>query len=120
MLNRRRRTDCEFGLSPVSRTRLAIEKPGVEEPDLMAKLAQPRAPRFSDVLFVQKQADIACIFFEQVLKHTADEWWGKPFFWRHGKRKPQAQSSADFPGLGFVDKFSCRQAATEIGAGAVA
>jgi phage terminase small subunit len=35
----------EFGLSPVSRTRLAIEKPGVEEADLMAKLSQPHAPR---------------------------------------------------------------------------
>lgn len=29
--------------------------------------------------FDQQQADIACNFFEKVLKHTADEWWGKPF-----------------------------------------
>lgn len=29
--------------------------------------------------FDQKQADVACNFFEKVLKHTADEWWGKPF-----------------------------------------
>lgn len=35
----------EFGLSPVSRTRLAIEKPGVEEADLMAKLSEPRTER---------------------------------------------------------------------------
>ena len=32
----------EFGLSPVSRTRLAIEKPVVGEDDLMAILSQPR------------------------------------------------------------------------------
>lgn len=25
------------------------------------------------------QADLACNFFELLLKHTADEWWGKPF-----------------------------------------
>jgi phage terminase large subunit-like protein len=31
------------------------------------------------VYFDQRQADIACNFFEKVLKHTADEWWGKPF-----------------------------------------
>jgi phage terminase large subunit-like protein len=31
------------------------------------------------VAFYQDQADIACNFFEKVLKHTADEWWGKPF-----------------------------------------
>jgi phage terminase large subunit-like protein len=31
------------------------------------------------VHFDQKQADIACNFFERVLRHTADEWWGKPF-----------------------------------------
>jgi P27 family predicted phage terminase small subunit len=35
----------EFGFSPVSRTRLAVEKPNVEEQDLMAKLSQPRAPK---------------------------------------------------------------------------
>ena len=35
----------EFGLSPVSRTRLAVEKPNVEEADLMDMLSQPRAPR---------------------------------------------------------------------------
>jgi len=32
----------EFGLSPVSRTRLAIEKPPADEDDLMAILSQPR------------------------------------------------------------------------------
>ena len=32
----------EFGLSPVSRTRLAIEKPADGEDDLMAILSQPR------------------------------------------------------------------------------
>lgn len=35
----------EFGLSPVSRTRLAVEKPNVEEQDLMAMLSRPRGPR---------------------------------------------------------------------------
>jgi P27 family predicted phage terminase small subunit len=35
----------EFGLSPVSRTRLAVEKPGVEEADLMTKLSEPRTER---------------------------------------------------------------------------
>lgn len=29
--------------------------------------------------FSQSHADVACNFFECVLKHTADEWWGKPF-----------------------------------------
>lgn len=29
--------------------------------------------------FSQPHADAACNFFEKVLKHTADEWWGKPF-----------------------------------------
>ena len=29
--------------------------------------------------FSQPQADAACNFFEYVLKHTADEWYGKPF-----------------------------------------
>jgi phage terminase large subunit-like protein len=29
--------------------------------------------------FSQPQADAACNFFEGVLKHTADEWYGKPF-----------------------------------------
>lgn len=29
--------------------------------------------------FSQTQADAACNFFEHVLKHTADEWYGKPF-----------------------------------------
>lgn len=29
--------------------------------------------------FSQPHADAACNFFECVLKHTADEWWGKPF-----------------------------------------
>lgn len=35
----------EFGLSPVSRTRLAIEKPDSSDDDLAKILAQPRAPR---------------------------------------------------------------------------
>lgn len=29
--------------------------------------------------FSKADADAACNFFELVLKHTADEWWGKPF-----------------------------------------
>lgn len=29
--------------------------------------------------FSQTHADRACNFFEGLLKHTADEWWGKPF-----------------------------------------
>ena len=29
--------------------------------------------------FSQQSADIAANFFEKILKHTADEWWGKPF-----------------------------------------
>ncbi|MGH9522721.1 MAG: terminase large subunit [Terriglobales bacterium] len=29
--------------------------------------------------FDEQKADAACNFFERVLKHTADEWWGKPF-----------------------------------------
>ena len=29
--------------------------------------------------FSQAQADAACNFFEHILKHTADEWFGKPF-----------------------------------------
>ena len=29
--------------------------------------------------FSQSQADAACNFFEHILKHTADEWFGKPF-----------------------------------------
>ncbi len=29
--------------------------------------------------FFQQHADVACNFFEKVLKHTADEWYGKPF-----------------------------------------
>lgn len=29
--------------------------------------------------FSQAHADIACNFFECILRHTADEWWGKPF-----------------------------------------
>lgn len=29
--------------------------------------------------FSQANADAACNFFELILKHTADEWWGKPF-----------------------------------------
>jgi phage terminase large subunit-like protein len=29
--------------------------------------------------FDQKKADFACNFFEGLLKHTADEYWGKPF-----------------------------------------
>jgi phage terminase small subunit len=32
----------EFGLSPVSRTRLAIEKPAAGEDDLLEILSQPR------------------------------------------------------------------------------
>lgn len=35
----------EFGLSPVSRTRLAIEKPADSSADIMAVLSQPREPR---------------------------------------------------------------------------
>jgi phage terminase large subunit-like protein len=31
------------------------------------------------VAFYQSEADKACNFFEKVLKHTADEWYGKPF-----------------------------------------
>lgn len=30
-------------------------------------------------MFDQKLADQACNFFEKVLKHTSDEWYGKPF-----------------------------------------
>lgn len=30
-------------------------------------------------MFSQQHADIACNFFECVLKHTADSWYGKPF-----------------------------------------
>ncbi len=30
-------------------------------------------------MFDQQKADFACNFFEKVLKHTADEWYGKPF-----------------------------------------
>ena len=29
--------------------------------------------------FSEQRADIACNFFERLLKHTADEWYGKPF-----------------------------------------
>lgn len=29
--------------------------------------------------FSQAHADVACNFFELILRHTADEWWGKPF-----------------------------------------
>lgn len=29
--------------------------------------------------FSEQHADAACNFFELVLKHTADDWWGKPF-----------------------------------------
>ena len=29
--------------------------------------------------FSQTHADAACNFFECLLKHTADDWWGKPF-----------------------------------------
>ena len=29
--------------------------------------------------FSQRGADMACNFFERILKHTADEWYGKPF-----------------------------------------
>jgi phage terminase large subunit-like protein len=31
------------------------------------------------VPFNKQAADAACNFFELVLKHTADDWWGKPF-----------------------------------------
>jgi phage terminase large subunit-like protein len=31
------------------------------------------------VAFSQLHADAACNFFERVLRHTADEWYGKPF-----------------------------------------
>jgi phage terminase large subunit-like protein len=31
------------------------------------------------VPFSQPHADAACNFFEGLLKHSADEWWGKPF-----------------------------------------
>ncbi len=30
-------------------------------------------------MFSQQHADIACNFFELTLKHTADDWYGKPF-----------------------------------------
>jgi phage terminase large subunit-like protein len=30
-------------------------------------------------VFSQKHADVACNFFEKILKHSADEWYGKPF-----------------------------------------
>lgn len=30
-------------------------------------------------MFSQKHADVACNFFELILKHTADDWYGKPF-----------------------------------------
>ena len=29
--------------------------------------------------FSQAHADVACNFFEHILRHTADEWYGKPF-----------------------------------------
>ncbi len=29
--------------------------------------------------FNQTAADTACNYFEKVLKHTADDWWGQPF-----------------------------------------
>ena len=29
--------------------------------------------------FSQEHADAACNFFEVLLKHTADDWYGKPF-----------------------------------------
>ena len=29
--------------------------------------------------FSQSHADLSCNFFEKLLKHSADEWWGKPF-----------------------------------------
>lgn len=29
--------------------------------------------------FSEQNADAACNFFEGILKHSADEWWGKPF-----------------------------------------
>jgi len=32
------------------------------------------------VPFSQDKADSAVNFFEYILKHTADEWWGKPFY----------------------------------------
>jgi P27 family predicted phage terminase small subunit len=35
----------EFGLSPISRTRLSVEAPDDEEDDLMALLSQPRTNR---------------------------------------------------------------------------
>jgi P27 family predicted phage terminase small subunit len=35
----------EFGLSPISRTRLSVENPGEEEDDLTALLSQPRTNR---------------------------------------------------------------------------
>ena len=35
--------------------------------------------RVISVPFSQAQADAACNFFEHILKHTADEWYGKPF-----------------------------------------
>jgi phage terminase large subunit-like protein len=31
------------------------------------------------VVTSQKHADFACQFFEVVLRHTADDWWGEPF-----------------------------------------
>ena len=29
--------------------------------------------------FSEQHADVACNFFEGLLKHTADEWYGRPF-----------------------------------------
>jgi phage terminase large subunit-like protein len=31
------------------------------------------------VAFSRECADVACNFFERILRHTADEWYGKPF-----------------------------------------
>lgn len=38
-----------------------------------------RGRRVYSDLFLQSHADLACNFFERILKHTADEWYGKPF-----------------------------------------
>jgi len=35
--------------------------------------------RRPDVVSSQKHADFACKFFEDVLRHTADDWWGERF-----------------------------------------
>jgi phage terminase large subunit-like protein len=43
------------------------------------------------VPFDQQKADAACNFFEGVLKHTADEWYGKPFILAPWQEEPVQQ-----------------------------